>query len=134
MNTDQLHEARLRKWARGAYDTEAATELLIRTGWAGAGRPWVEDGWINFTNITEHIGGYSGGAKRLLCIAASIGGAELVNLNDTIGGLDRRTLELVLAALAHLGGSHQHSSAIFGADETVTGFTTESNLHPWPEE
>ena len=134
MSTYQLHEARLRKWARGAYDTEAATELLIRTRWAGTEHPWVEDGWIDFNNITEHIGGYSGGEQRLLRIAASIGGDELVNLDDVIAGLDRRILDLVLAALAHLGGSHQHSSPIFGADETITGFTTEPNLHPWPGE
>lgn len=133
MSTDQLHAARLRRWARGAYDTEAATELLIRTGWADTGLPWIADGSIDFDAIVEHIGGYSGGEQRLLRIVASIAGHGVVNLNDAAGGLDRRTLNFVLAALAHLAGSHQHSTPIFGHTDTITGFANEPTLHPWPD-
>ena len=76
--TDQL-----RRWARGMYTTEAATELLIRahkSTFASIHRPWIKPGdhgyWIDFPAITEHLGGMSGGEQRLLRIAASIGSDE----------------------------------------------------------
>lgn len=39
--TSEVHEA-LRAWARGIYPTEAATELLIRTGMVSTGDSWVQ--------------------------------------------------------------------------------------------
>jgi hypothetical protein len=52
----------------------AATELLIRTGFAGNGRPWVRfdelarRSWIAFDEIPDLIGGMSGGERRLLLL------------------------------------------------------------------
>src|SRR6476659_1592930 len=103
--TDQL-----RQWACGMYTTEAATELLIRArngAFASIDRPWIKSGdhgyWIDFPAITELLGGMSGGEQQLLRIAASIGSDEAppVRLGDAVSGLDRPTLRLVLAAVAH---------------------------------
>lgn len=61
------HEDELRAWAKGLLPLEAATELLIRTGWAGPERRWVhraDDGrvYVIFSEIPDMIGGYSGRA------------------------------------------------------------------------
>jgi hypothetical protein len=109
----------LRDWARGLLPLTAATELLIRGGWAQTWRPWVleRDGggwWIDFEAIADHIGALSGGERRFLLLAKSLGAyGELVGLEDTISGLDHDKVNLVLAALA----------AAAGAD----------HLHPWPQ-
>ncbi len=132
--TDQL-----RQWARGMYTTEAATELLIRARngtFASIDRPWIKPTdhahWIDFPAITEHLDGLSGGEQRLLRIAASIGSDEAtpVKLGDVLSGLDRPTLRLVLAAVAHAGGSHQHSSLVIDRDGTAT-ITKEPSLFIW---
>jgi hypothetical protein len=43
---------------------------------------------------------------------------RLIDLGDTAAGLDRRHLQLLLAALSHAGGSHEHrdidAAALFG--------------------
>ena len=132
--TDQL-----RRWARGMYTTEAATELLIRAHngiFASIEQPWIKPSdrayWIDFPAITEYLGGLSGGEQRLLRIAASIGSDEAtpVRLGDVLSGLDRPTLRLVLAAVAHAGGSHQHSSLVIGRDGRAT-ITKEPSLFIW---
>lgn len=123
MDTSTDYEAAtgLREWAQGLYPTEAATELLIRAGKAQPWRPWVFDcentdpdraHWhgIDFQAIPEHVSGMSGGERRLMLIAAAIGSHEVeVNLNDALPGLDRTNMTLVLAAMAHANGSHEHS-------------------------
>jgi hypothetical protein len=132
--TDQL-----RRWARGLYTTEAATELLIRArngAFASIDRPWIKPGdhgyWIDLPAITEHLDGLSGGEQRLLRIAASIGSDEAapVKLGDVLGGLDRPTLRLVLAAVAHTAGSHQHSSLLIDREGRAT-LTKEPSLFMW---
>src|SRR6476619_8249499 len=57
----------LRRWARGMYTTEAATEMLIRArngAFASIDRPWIKPGdhgyWIDFPAVTELLGGMSG--------------------------------------------------------------------------
>lgn len=135
-NTPQV----LRDWAKGSLNCEAATELLLRAfsaRYAGPGWPWMhtdEQGrsWIDFEAIPEHIGGLSGGEKRLLRIVASLGGEEPVALSDVVPGLDRSILDLVLAALAHAAGSHQ-DSLVIERNEGVLGFERVATLHPWPE-
>lgn len=102
------NDADLRAWASGLLTLEAATEMLIRAGYAGAGSPWVQvsDGrtWINFAGLPGALSGLSGGEARFLRIAASVAGSEAVVLGDVITGLDPRRIDLVLAALAHVAG------------------------------
>lgn len=137
------HEEELRAWAKGSYPLVAATELLLRAfngRFAKPGNPWLikeEDHgnvWINFEAIPENLGGTSGGEGRLLMIAASLAdvGVE-VNLGDVLPGLDRKILDLVLAAAAHAAGSHEPSDLITHADGTAS-FERLSSLYPWPDE
>ena len=135
--TDQL-----RQWSRGMYTTEAATELLIRAHrgvFASIERPWVKPTdhayWIDFPAVTEHLSAYSGGEQRLLRIAASIGSNEAppVRLGEVLGGLDRPTLRLVLAGVAHAGGSHQHSSLVIDRNGRAT-ITRQPSLFMWDGE
>ncbi len=134
--TPNIHD-QLRAWARGMYTTEAATELLIRAHhgtFVDPSRPWIsnEDNWywIDFASIPEHLGALSGGEQRLLRIAASIGSDEVdVNLSDDVTGLDRANLNLVLAAIAHAGGSHQHNGTL--TEGNSIRFTRLPALHTW---
>lgn len=133
------HQA-LRDWAKGSYPSEAATELLLR-GFEGRfaqpGREWIlNDDWghlsIDFEAIPENLGGLSGREERFLRIVASLSGACEVNLADNISGLDRKVLDLVLAAIAHAGGSHEHVEVIIGDDGTGT-YSSVGTLHAWPD-
>lgn len=88
--------------------------------------------------IPDTLGG-SSGERRLLMIAASIGGDTPINLADVISGLDRRVLDLVLAAISHLAGSHEHSEYMptIQADGSRTIDPASPRLdldaiHPWP--
>jgi hypothetical protein len=127
----------LRAWARGLYTTEAATELIIRAfngRFATTGQPWIRPTdhghWTDFDAIPEHLGALSGGEQRLLRIAASIGSSDpLINLGDDITGLDRSTLHLVLAAIAHTGGSHEQSGLVFDG-QGREAIVRESSLQP----
>jgi len=123
--TREYHD-QLRSWARGMYTIEAATELLIRTGWAFPDHLWMkreEDGrvWIDFTAIPDAISAYSGGEQRVLRIAASIGAEEPVILGDEVSGIDRDQMKLVLAAITHAAGY------------AVAGRTIEMNADGHPE-
>lgn len=133
-------DEKLRSWAKGMYALEAGTELLIRAfggRFAAAGEPWVhvEDGrpWIDFEAIPENLGGLSGGERSMLRIIASIGGGAPVDLSDELSGLDRVNLKLVLAAVSHAGGSHEHSEFIENPDGTHS-FGRQKALYPWPAE
>jgi hypothetical protein len=102
------------------YPLEAAVELLIR---ALDGRllhgPWiVKTGGhphpryhFDGTLADVHAGVLSGGERRVLAIAASLTGepGTAVTLDDVLSGLDRDTLAVVLAAVAHAAGTHDHS-------------------------
>lgn len=117
MSTDDatdLHAA-LRAWARGMYPLEAATELLIRTGFARPGHPWVQREpsggtdpdrhWIDFAAIPEHIGAMSSGEQRLLMFAASLSDAidaPKVLLADVVS-VDQDRLHLMAAAITRAG-------------------------------
>lgn len=142
MSTD-LHED-LRAWAKGLYPLEAATELLIRGGWAQVGRPWVKERdhgghWIDFECIPKHIGAFSGGEQRFLMLAASLGAADFdgstrVSLEDGVSGLDRDKVRLLLAAIAHAAGTHEGRSIIVNDDTRTASFGPEhESLYPWPE-
>ncbi len=147
--TDAEHLAgELRQWARGSYGLEAATELLLR---AFGGRfaapvwPWMkQDGgrpWVDFAAILEHSGALSGGERRVLLIAASLAEETPVVLGDLLAGLDRRHLELVVAAVSHAAGAHEQveflpSRNADGVDVVVPwGPRVELGpVYPWPEQ
>lgn len=141
------HADDLRAWARGMYTIEAATELLLRGfdgKFAAPGNPWVHtsktpegpqqvSAWIDFASIPEEAGPLSGGERRFLMLAASLAEDVPVGLGDLVSGLDRENLDLVLAAIAHAGGSHQHSDIRFNEDGTMSrGKGYLDSLHPWP--
>ena len=141
------HAYDLRAWARGMYPTEAATELLLKAfggKFAAPGNPWVHTStepegpgqvraWIDFAAIPEEVGPLSGGERRFLMLAASLAEDVPVVLGDLVSGLDRENLDLVLAAIAHAGGSHQHSDIRFNEDGSMSlGKGYLDSLHPWP--
>lgn len=137
----------LRAWAKGIYPTEAGVELLIRQGKAiYEGAPWLTDldpadttiprmVALNPKVLLEETGAWSGGEQRLVRIAASLLGGPPVDLANDIPGVDRTVLALVLAAIAHAGGSHEHPDLQF--DEhgipTYTGRQA-GPLYPWPDQ
>lgn len=115
--------AGLRDWAHGMYTLQAAAELLIRFGPPLLTGPWVEHDpdrdrhWFNAQRVAEDSGYLSGGERRVLRIAASLADPEAtVDLSDALSGLDRQHLALVLAAVAHAGGSHEHTRLVHAPD------------------
>ena len=62
----------------------------------------------------------------------SLLGGVPVDLGDTIAVLDRQNLDAVLAAIAHAGGSHQHSEIALGGNGGTADIVTLPSLHPWP--
>lgn len=141
------HADDLRAWAKGVYTIEAATELLIRGfggKFAAPGNPWVHtstepqgpgqvNAWIDFAAVPEGTGVLSGGERRFLLLAASLAEDVPIVLRDVVPGLDRENLDLVLAAVAHAGGSHEHSDVRFNEDGSMTlGKGYLDSLHPWP--
>lgn len=137
----------LRAWAKGMYTTEAAVELLLRGfngRFAESECPWIQlndagGWWLELEAIPDNVGGLSSGERAFLLIAASIGlgGSDgdqvAVNLSDTLPSLGRQQLDLVLAAAAHAGGSHQHSDVGVGPAGAAS-FIRLPSLHPWPEQ
>lgn len=71
--------------------------------------PWARIDWpeLDATLCSGILFG-SSGELRVLHAAASIADGRPVDLGDLAGGLDRRALILVLAAIAHAAGSHEH--------------------------
>src|SRR5699024_1753111 len=129
---------RLRAWAKGAYPVEAGVELLSRQSKAVYdGAPWINDdgdrAWLDVEALLAGTGAWSGGEKRVVAIAASLIGDERVTLSDEVSGLDRPSLALVLAAIAHANGSHEHS----GCERDDHGrprIVRHSALYDWPTE
>jgi len=132
-----LDEA-LRAGAGGMLADQAAVELLIRAGgFVHRGAPWIrESGAAAFVDpeaLLRESGGLGGGARRIAAVAAALLGGERVDLVDAASGLDRASLDLVLAAIAHAGGSHESAEPVLVGGELV-GFSTPASLHPWPGE
>ncbi|WP_314216574.1 hypothetical protein [Pseudarthrobacter equi] len=136
----------LRRWAKGMYGIEAATELLLRAfdgKFATPGNPWIHtsvevvgpgavNAWIDFESIPDHSGALSGGERKFLLLAASLATDVPVVLGDVVTGLDRQNVELLLAAIAHAAGSHEHSGMTFHDDGTPKAFTHLTTLYRWP--
>jgi hypothetical protein len=120
-------ENALLRAAVGDYALEAAVLLLANTGcWlprlqaagliaialdgdAADGGPWAAVQWTDLDRALRsgRIGG-SSGELRLLRAAAGLADGQPVDLADLTAGVDREELLLVLAALAHAAGSHEH--------------------------
>lgn len=131
----------LRLWARGSYAEEAAVELLVRAfdgRFCRDGAPWVRPtgrpGWYSLDPDAIHTfsGGLSGGERRLLAVVAALAGDRpLDDLGGILAGVDRAHLALILAALAHAGGSHQHSELIVTGNGSCS-FVELPALVRWP--
>ncbi|HEY7814646.1 MAG TPA: hypothetical protein VIC62_15485 [Nakamurella sp.] len=91
---------------------------------ADPGCPWVHPtasgNWIDFDAIPTQMGALSGGEQRFLQIAAALDdGDTTVNLGRCLAGLDRTHVHLVLAAVAHAAGTHQHEQLTFRPDGAI---------------
>ena len=134
--------ADLRSWAAGSFPLGAAVELLIRAfdgRFASARARWiVQDNpgasfWLDPDAITPNSGVYSGGERRVLAIVQALATDGMwLDLGDILTGIDRRNLELVLAAMGHAAGSHQHSGLTVNTDGSPKAFTRLPSLFPWP--
>ena len=132
----------LRAWARGSYGDEAAVELLVRSfqgRFALPGWPWVAarvrpgEYWLDAEAINPATGQLSGGEQRVLAVVAALAGQPLErNLTDLVSGVDRVNQTLVLSALSHAGGSHQHGDYRPRPDGTYA-ISEAGALFPWPE-
>jgi hypothetical protein len=116
----------LRAWVRGSYTLEAGVELLLRAfngRFARPGLPWIKtddrSSWVDFAAIPHHLRGLSGGERRFLLLLASLTVGERIDLAGCLGGLDRSTFDLVLAAVAHVAGLHEQSE--FVPERTADG-------------
>jgi len=122
-------ESALLRAAVGDYALEAAVLLLAESGhWlpqlqaagliaialdgdAADGGPWAAIQWSDVDRAVRG-GGIPGGSGqlRLLRAAASLADGQPVDLADLTAGVDRAELTLLLAAVAHAAGSHEHSA------------------------
>jgi hypothetical protein len=130
----------LRAWAAGSYAGMAAVELLARSlggRFARAGHPWIgtdAEGrmWLDGDALRAALG-LSGGERRVLALVAALIDERPLEIVDVVSGLDRHHLDLVLAALAHAGGSHEHAAVILDPDGAAH-LSSPGSLHPWPTE
>ncbi|WP_138760835.1 hypothetical protein [Modestobacter altitudinis] len=123
-------ESALLRAAVGDYAVEAAVLLLANSGhWlpqlqsAGLiaialdgdadGGPWAAVQWADLDGALRRgaISG-TGGQLRLLRAAAGLADGQPVDLADLTAGVDRSELTLLLAALAHAAGSHEHAEVV----------------------
>lgn len=126
----------LRQWAQGDFPREAGVELLIRIKVTSTASPWIctegTDRYVDGDAIVENIDHLPGGQQRVMRIAAALLGGARVNLSNNVAGLDRAHLELVLAAIAHAAGSHEHSAFNYDANGRPTGYFQLGAAYPWP--
>jgi hypothetical protein len=140
--------AQLRAWAKGSYSLEAGVELLLRAfdgRFVQSGYAWIKQdsdtSWVDFAAIPGNLSGLSGGERRFLLLVASLTVGERIDLADCLGGLDHKTLALVLAGVAHVAGSHEQTESLperlpDGTDMiTPWGVRVDRGpLYPWPPE
>jgi energy-coupling factor transporter ATP-binding protein EcfA2 len=135
--------AGLRAWADGVYPLESAVELLVRFQdgrFTQPGWPWIDQAdsaWstLNARDLTGNATAcLSGGEQRVLAVVASLAGGGPVDLADAVTGLDRSSVQLVLAAVAHASASHEHADLVIDHDLGASYRRgTLPSLYPWPE-
>lgn len=132
---------RLRRWAAGSYPAEAGVELLVRSGvlrrvdlsglWGSEQGVDAEvlSGAVLDAHLTDH-------ELPLVLVALSLlaGGDHAVDLSQVLPGVDRHGMDLVLAAVAHAGGSHADRAIERNEYGNATGGIGRRlpPLHPWP--
>lgn len=143
-----LENALLRA-AVGDYADEAAVLLLVNCGhWLprlqtadlitllpdldGEGL-WAQIDWPDLAPALS-AGSLVGSEAEewLLAAAASIADGSPLDLGELAAGLDRRTLTLVLAALAHAAGSHDHPAVTSGPGGAPRAGGTLPPVVAWP--
>ncbi len=143
-------ENALLRAALGDYSDEAAILLLITSGhWLpqlqrtglitldgnvdGEGL-WAHIVWPELAEAVR-IGTITGSSSErwVLHAAASIADGHPVDLGDLAAGLDRRALTLVLAAIAHAAGSHEHHHIARDAGGVPHPGARLPPLVPWPQ-
>jgi hypothetical protein len=143
-------ESALLRAALGDYADEAAILLLITSGhWL----PQLQhtglitlDGNVDGEGLWAHIywpdidgalriGTITGNTSQrgILHAAASIADGHPVDLGDLAAGLERRHLTLVLAAIAHAAGSHEHHNTPHDHDGVPHAGDRLPPLMPWPQ-
>ena len=73
---------------------------------------------INFAAIPKLRLGMSGRQRRILNIAASLGGTTPIILADEVAGLDRIWIELVSIAIVHAAGFAKFTTDLLIEDDT----------------
>jgi hypothetical protein len=73
-----------------------------------------------------------GGQLRLLRAAASLADGQPLDLADLTAGVDRVELTLLLAAVAHAAGSHEHHLAVRNDDGPPHEGPPLGPVVPWP--
>jgi len=107
---------RLRAWASGSSPLTAAVELLTRAfegRFADPAQPWIivePTGyvWLDDQILHASLSWLSGGERRVLdavCVLADPTSTRRIGLLDTISGIDRPHLDLILTALTHAAGT-----------------------------
>ena len=131
---------RLRTWAAGSHPLAAAVELLICAfdgRFARADRAWIRiepNGyvWLDADVLHAGLGPLSGGERRVLEVVCALADDRPIHLADTLAGLDRNHLDLVLAACAHAAGSHEHAELAADPDTDTGRIRVLGSAHPWP--
>jgi hypothetical protein len=160
---DEDRNQALRRWAKGIYYMEAGAEVLIRSGFAakmdkagyleqsdafGEGRPAGHMAYPNAAGYYMNGGYLSGGESVIMRFAAAMlrqkvdeDDEEPITFPlDEIARLSRGWQALLLAAMSHAGGSHEHypHPEIVERDGKAVLVTAPRDeklppLFPWPE-
>ena len=125
----------------GLWPARLAQEGLVATATEG-GLIYAEVRWDEAVEALTTRLVASGGERRVLLVAASLAGGVPVDLSDAVSGLDRANLSLVLAALSHANGSHEHAEFVGEAEQPGGPLVvrpgsprlTLGPVHPWPDE
>jgi hypothetical protein len=146
-------ESALLRAAVGDYALEAAVLLLLADsgywvpqlqaaglitialdGDAAGDGPWAAVQWGDLDRALR-AGVISGGPgqRRLLRAAAGLADGQPVDLADLTAGLDRGELTLLLAAVSHAAGSHEHREVVRDADGVPDAGAALGPVVRWPQ-